>query len=255
MTVVLAMDDGDDEDRERQEFTARHEFEILSERLIARRTEVMVLRNAGMTIEAIARKMKVSPATIRKDLRVVRRDINNEQPEDVIARHRAVVFDIQRANYPAMLRGDKDAAATILKALDREAKLLGLDAPTRVLANISNEEFAAEASRLIARINQLDPDTLKELERGTVIDAEAVEPEFDDRADGQAVLAEPPDQPAALDPGGSGADPGPAGNGEDLGEVERPGGADTGGDAAEGSSGFSIGGLSDDLDGWSNIGD
>ena len=136
-----------------------------SEEIMARRTKVMFLRNAGATWPAIAAETGVSEATARKDYAVVCRDINSEQPANVVARHRAVIFDIQRANYPAMMRGDKDAAATILKALDREAKLLGLDAPTRILAAVSGEEFANEAARLIARINQLDPATAKELER------------------------------------------------------------------------------------------
>lgn len=136
-----------------------------SEEIMARRTKVMFLRNAGATWPAIAAETGVSEATARKDYAVVCRDINSEQPANVVARHRAVIFDIQRANYPAMMRGDKDAATTILKALDREAKLLGLDAPTRILAAVSGEEFANEAARLIARINQLDPATAKELER------------------------------------------------------------------------------------------
>lgn len=154
---------------------------MLNEELLARRTKVMFLRNAGATWPTIAEETGVSEATCRKDYAVVCRDINAEQPANVVARHRAVIFDIQRANYPAMMRGDKDAAATILRALDRESKLLGLDAPTKIMASVSGEEFANEAARLIARINQLDPNTLKELERvqrrndPTIIDAD-IEP-------------------------------------------------------------------------------
>lgn len=156
MTTAVATPDPDDGDDE----LARKREELL-----ARRTKVMFLRNAGATWATIAAECGVSEATARKDYAVVCRDINAEQPANVVARHRAVIFDIQRANYPAMMTGDKDAAATILKALDREAKLLGLDAPTKVLAAVSNEDFAVEAARLIARINALDPTTLKELER------------------------------------------------------------------------------------------
>lgn len=153
---------------------------MLDEELLARRTKVMFLRNAGATWQAISKEVSVSIATCRKDYAVVCRDINNEQPADVVARHRAVIFDIQRANYPAMMRGDKDAAATILRALDREAKLLGLDAPTRILASVSDVEFANEAARLIERITTLDPTTMKELGRATstgpqIIDAEATD--------------------------------------------------------------------------------
>jgi hypothetical protein len=147
---------------------------LLNEELLARRTKVMFLRNAGATWDAIAKETGVSAATCRKDYAVVCRDINAEQPVNVVARHRAVIFDIQRANYARMMRGDKDAALVIIRALDREAKLLGLDAPTRILAGVSDVEFANEAARLIERITQLDPSTLKELQRGQgLIDAEA----------------------------------------------------------------------------------
>lgn len=139
--------------------------ELINAELLERRTKVMFLRNAGATLQAIAKEVDVSVTTVRKDLALVRRDINNEQPTDVIARHRAVIFDVQRANYPAMMRGDVKAATVILKALHREANLLGLDAPTRILAGVSDVEFSNEAARLIERITALDPATLKELER------------------------------------------------------------------------------------------
>lgn len=165
---------------------------MLDEERMARRTKVMFLRNAGATWSAIAAEVQVSEATCRNDYAVVCRDINGEQPANIVARHRAVIFDIQRANYPAMMRGDKDAAATILKAIDREAKLLGLDAPTRVLAAVSGEEFANEAARLIERINALDPTTLKELERvnrraPTIIDATVEDPAHDGTPDAAPV--------------------------------------------------------------------
>ena len=178
---------------------------LLDAELLARRTKVMFLRNAGATWAAVAKETGVSIATCRKDYQVVCRDINNEQPADVVARHRAVIFDIQRANYPAMMRGDKDAAATILRALDREAKLLGLDAPTRILAGVSDVEFANEAARLIERITTLDPTTMKELGRATstgpqIIDAEATDLPADTANAG----------PGAAVPGAAaGADPGP----------------------------------------------
>ena len=178
---------------------------MLDEELLARRTKVMFLRNAGATWQAISKEVSVSIATCRKDYAVVCRDINNEQPADVVARHRAVIFDIQRANYPAMMRGDKDAAATILRALDREAKLLGLDAPTRILAGVSDVEFANEAARLIERITTLDPTTMKELSRATssgpqVIDAEPADIPADQAGAAQAA---PMPGPAG---GGAGAD-------------------------------------------------
>jgi hypothetical protein len=193
---------------------------MLNEELLERRVKVMFLRNAGGTWRQIAAECEVSEATVRKDYTIVCRDLNNEQPANVVARHRAVIYDIQKAMYPKMLRGDVKAATVILKALHRESNLLGLDAPTRIFADVGHVDFANEAARLITRIQQLDPATLKELQRGApehaYIDAD-VEPErvpASDQLDGEpaggaARAAEPVDgapagdaQPARRDDGG-----------------------------------------------------
>lgn len=214
--------------------------EMLKSELIERRAKVMFLRNAGATWAAIAKECGVSEATARKDYQVVCRDINNEQPANIVARHRAVIFDIQRANYKAMMNGNVKAATVILRALDRESRLLGLDAPTRILAGVSDVEFANEAARLIERIQALDPSTLKELERGhSIIDAEA---EFVRDAEAEQLEQREPAQR-----GGSGPGPvaPPAGDGERAG-------ADQAGHAGE-PQGPAGDPEPDDDDDWSNI--
>jgi hypothetical protein len=222
---------------------------LINEELLARRTKVMYLKNAGATWAQIAAQVGVSVATCRKDMAIVQRDINNEQPSQVVARHRAVIFDIQRANYPAMMRGDKDAAMVILRALHREANLLGLDSPTRVLAAVSAEDFANEAARLIESITTKDADTLKELTHASrPIDVEEVpipEPDpvprlADPGPDGQAAsVAGEPDGASA-----DGARPGPgAPGGPAPDSPERP-------TRVPGQAGLPD--LPDD-DGWSNL--
>lgn len=218
--------------------------ELINAELLERRTKVMFLRNAGATLQAIAKEVEVSVTTVRKDLALVRRDINNEQPTDVIARHRAVIFDVQRANYPAMMRGDVKAATVILKALHREANLLGLDAPTRILAGVSDVEFSNEAARLIERITALDPATLKELERvnrahtpAQVIEAEP--------ATEVAPAGAGPQADAAVAASGEASDP--VGDGGPAVHAEL---SDGGGDTAAVDPG---GEPEDPDDDWSNI--
>ncbi len=227
--MTVAMADGD------EPFDPNDELARRREALLARRTKVMYLRNAGATWAVIAQECGVSEGTVRADYRVVCRDINGEQPADVVARHRAVIFDIQRANYPAMMRGDKDAANSILKALDREAKLLGLDAPTRILAATSAEDFAVESARLIDRILALDPNTLKEItrvRRPEVIDAEpeagADAPTADPGPAAEEGHAPVDGQPGREHPAGD-ADPGAV----DASAPARAPGADDGGAGTE----------------------
>ncbi|AHJ88368.1 Rnase E [Mycobacterium phage 39HC] len=219
---------------------------LINEELLARRTKVMYLKNAGATWAQIAAQVGVSVATCRKDMAIVQRDINNEQPSQVVARHRAVIFDIQRANYPAMMRGDKDAAMVILRALHREANLLGLDSPTRVLAAVSAEDFANEAARLIESITSKDADTLKELTHASrPLDVEEVpipEPEAPvvgpDQGPAAPVAGEPDGPPADGARPGPGAPGGPAPD-----SPERP-------TRVPGQAGLPD--LPDD-DGWSNL--
>jgi predicted transcriptional regulator len=237
MTAAMAEPPDDDMDAGLREM-------MISE-LMERRAKVMFLRNAGATWSAIAKECGVSEATARKDYQVVCRDLNNEQPANVVARHRAVIYDIQRANYPAMMKGNVKAATVILRALDRESRLLGLDAPTRILAGVSDVEFANEAARLIERIQTLDPATLKELERGhNIIDAEA---EFE-----RAEADQGPDEPTRdhgqiepADPVGEGAGPDPA---SEPGDGQ---GADAAGPERGGQGG--AGDTDDPDDDWANI--
>lgn len=239
MTAVAM--DGDEPDDE------------ISARLL-RRARVMFLRNGGATWDQVSKAVGVSEATARKDYAIVCRDINAEDPADIVARHRAVLFDVQRANYPAMMRGDKDAAATILRALEREAKLLGLDSPTKILASASLDDFANEAARLITTIAEIDSDTLKELTRGQadaapVLDGEVVtdvDPGPAERGAGRppAGPAVQGGEPPADDPRGSG-DRDSARDDQFRGHV---GSGDQDSPDADPQLPH------DDLDGWSNIG-
>lgn len=148
-----------------------------------RRGKVLTMRNAGGTYRRIARELGISAATVRRDLQRAYRDILQDTPEDMTARQRSILLDITRANYPAAMSGDKDAASTIIKALEQEAKLFGLYAPTRVLAGVSDVEFAEQAAALIASISETDPTAFKELDHAAsrppagnpFIDAEVVD--------------------------------------------------------------------------------
>ena len=221
-----------------------------------RRGRVLLMKLAGATFTTIAKEQKISITTARKDYEIALASHMGETPDLIVARHRAILIDVMRANYPKMMDGDKDAAAVILKALDREAKLFGLDAPTRVLTTVSDTEFHQEAARLIGRLQEIDPTSLKELTRvghrpppepeQEPLDAETVD---DDTAGERA--AEPADQGA--DPGAPPAWPPPADpadpeglDGTEPDAPEREAGVDAGAPDGDDEG-------SDYLDGWSNI--
>lgn len=142
-----------------------------------RRMRALTLRNAGMTYQAIADKLGISSGMVRRDIRMALREVVSETAEDMLARQRGILFDLQRQAYPAALNGDRDAQAMILKTLDHEAKLFGLYAPTRVAVGVSDTEFAEQAAELISSLGLQPP---KELRRASdapdTIDAEVVTP-------------------------------------------------------------------------------
>ena len=155
--------------------------------LYERRMRVLSLRLGGMTYREIATVLKISPDAARRDEAAAKRIMAGDDIEGVIAGQRAVLADVRKANYRAMLGGDKDATANILKGLDHEAKLLGLYAPTRISTGPSHIEFSERAAELITAIS---PDTLKELLRGTSADPRIAEQREHEREQDEAIDAE-----------------------------------------------------------------
>ena len=158
------------------------------ETIFERRARALTLRNAGATFRQIAEKTGVSTATARKDIEAALRDVVAETAESMIARQRAIIFDVTRANYAAAASGDIDAARLILACLEREARLFGLDAPTRVSVGVSDVEFAERTASLIQSLGLQPPKELAAMSsalRESFIDAEVDEDQLAfDLADG-----------------------------------------------------------------------
>lgn len=151
-----------------------HEDETLFER----RARSLTLRNAGATFRQIAEKTGVSPGTARHDVEAALREVVAESAEAMIARQRSMINDIIRANYAAMASGDVDAARLVLSSLEREAKLFGLDAPTRVNVGVSDVEFAEKTASLIESLGLTPPKELAVMSAKLreTLDAEVVLP-------------------------------------------------------------------------------
>ena len=221
MTVTASYDDDDDDQPS------------FDDELYERRMRVLSLRLGGMTYRDIATALKIDPSTARRDESAAKRMMTGDDIEGVIAGQRKVIADIRTANYRAMLNGDKDAATSILKGLDHEAKLLGLYAPTRIQTGPSHIEFSERAAELIAAVS---PDTLKELLRGTAIDPNAQPDE--QPIDAEVVSAVDDDAVSSVsDEATEDSDP------TDEGDVGPACGPDTTVDVKP----------IDDGDGWSNI--
>lgn len=119
-----------------------------------RRAQVSALVRSGLSYRRIAALMDVSHNTILNDVQTLRARYRAQATADYLEHVADAMqtLDVLTAAWmPAALRGDKDAAAIVLRIEDRKARLLGSDAPTRTEAQIT----VATTSALDAEIETL----------------------------------------------------------------------------------------------------
>ncbi len=129
-----------------------------AERIAERRAKVWELRTRqSLTYAVIARKLSVDKATICRDIEAIYASIEIPANEVSIERRRTLdqVDEIVQWLTPTARKGNPKAAATILRAFDRRARLLGLDAPMRVQPVAPERPFEAmDDAALAAQVAQ-----------------------------------------------------------------------------------------------------
>jgi hypothetical protein len=117
--------------------------------------EALELRNLGWTYQRIADHLSVSVSTAFDRVQRAVRNI----PAEAVDEHRRIEgerMDNLLATYmPQALAGDVKSADFVLKVLDRRAKLLGLDAPTKTEV-ITLDAIDAEIRRLETQLGEND---------------------------------------------------------------------------------------------------
>lgn len=134
-----------------------------------RRRAALDLRKSGHTFDEIACTMKANPevdtpktytkAEAWRDVNKILTEIREQTAEDgkaVLAVELQRLDGITRGAYVAAVNGDAVAANTVLKAMDRRAKLLGLDQPSRHEILLTPDVIAAEIARLEAIVEPDD---------------------------------------------------------------------------------------------------
>jgi hypothetical protein len=142
-----------------------------SERLSAaeRRPKAWELAKAGASLRQIAAAVGISHKQARRDVVGELARLNAESQE--LAEHYRTLHlarceAMHVAVYPKAVRGDYAAIASVLRILERESKLLGLDSATKVDLDVSVHDMSAkvalelgmttedvleEAARIVAR--------------------------------------------------------------------------------------------------------
>lgn len=100
------------------------------------------LRNFGATLGTITDTLGLDAEDMAEYLLMTGlRELVSGDADALRAGQQAVLNDIKRAMYPNMTTGDKDSAGVLLRVLDHESKLHGLQAPQKVRIGLDHEAF------------------------------------------------------------------------------------------------------------------
>lgn len=97
-----------------------------------RRMRALELRLAGGSYRQIAAELKIDVAQAWRDVDVMLREYAKEPTEAIRNAEMGRLDRLMLAHWPAAIKGDVKATATVLSIMDRRARLLGLDSPQKV---------------------------------------------------------------------------------------------------------------------------
>ena len=140
--------------------------------VIDREVKVLELRRAGLTWQNIAKEVGYADPTgaYAAYKRAVKRVL--QEPADEVRQQELDRLDrLQVAVWPRAMKGDDRAINTILRLMERRAKLLGLDAAQKVQAEVTtfdgHRDIDAEIERILEVIRGADHGQPLALESGT----------------------------------------------------------------------------------------
>lgn len=145
---------------------------ISEEDLLAKEAKVLDLRRAGFTFQRIAEEVGYRQASgaQRAYNRIMARNIP-QAPEE----HRQQELDrldrMQVALWPRAMKGDDKAINTIIRLMERRARLVGIDAPTKIQAEVVNydgtRDIDGDIERIVNILRGVDSGEPLEVEGGT----------------------------------------------------------------------------------------
>ena len=104
---------------------------------IERAARAFALRKAGLSYRDIGIELGVNHVTVYKDVQASIKQFLDEAREhhtQIMAIEAARLDDLQRVMWEQAAMGDRRAIETVLKIMERRAKLLGLDTPVATKA-------------------------------------------------------------------------------------------------------------------------
>ena len=132
-------------------------------RASVRRWEVLRLRLEGLSFRKIADRVGVDTAQAWHDLQTVLSELKEAAREDaeaVLAVELMRLDELTERCWPLVESGDMKAVDRLLRIMERRAKLLGLDAPTKIAptdpsgeteyAGLTDERLRELAAKVLA---------------------------------------------------------------------------------------------------------
>jgi hypothetical protein len=125
--------------------------------VLEKEAQVLKLRRVGFTFDLIAKELGYSHASgaqkayVNACKRIVRSDVEEIRKEEQDR------LDIaQTAIWQGVLRGDVSSVSALIRIMERRARLLGLDMPTKQQIEVTNTDgntIDAEVARLVALLD------------------------------------------------------------------------------------------------------
>lgn len=135
--------------------------------IIERERQVIELRRAGCTWDDIARQIGYANRKSAHEAfnRAMRRTLHDAGVDELRALEGERLDRLQRAVWTKAMNGDLPAVHTVLRVMERRAKLFGLDAPIQVGVTVEHLDPASidsEVARLAAMLQQSRPKALEQ---------------------------------------------------------------------------------------------
>jgi len=138
----------------------------------AKELKVLELRRAGFTFQRIAEEVGyATPSGAQRALeRIMTRNVP-QAPEEFRWQELDRLDRMQVALWPRAMKGDDRAIGTIVRLMERRARLVGIDAPQRIQAEVVNydgtRDIDGDIERIVNILRGVDSSEPLEVESGT----------------------------------------------------------------------------------------
>jgi hypothetical protein len=184
-----------------------HNAAVPAPELVDKEVKVLELRRAGLTWQRIAEEVGYADHTgaYAAYKRAIKRTM--QQPADELREAELDRIDrLQLALWPKAMKGDNASINTIVRLMERRARLLGLDTPIKIQQDVVNWDGNESIDRAVRELAALltANDAISAGESAMAIEASEIEPtaagnELED-------LADPIGERLGQDPNGVGVD-------------------------------------------------